>query len=235
MTSHGKTTKSASPRRPRADPGAVSPRVARRERRRERSRAEIVEACRRVLLHEGVAGVTLEAVAKEVGLTKAALYYYYPSKDALLFDIGFDTLEAQAQAVHAAVENAKDGAEALRAIIRETVRTYAARFDDFRITFMHSQVATPGSFRVDPQNLERIRPLNDLTYAGATKKLTDDWKHGRGRVRINPRLMAFLANVAAVGMLTVKGMVEASDDPLLYSDEELVEGLARIFEAAARP
>ncbi|MBK6696775.1 MAG: helix-turn-helix transcriptional regulator [Myxococcales bacterium] len=71
--------------------------MARRERRRERSREEIVEAARRVLLRDGIAATTLDAVAKEVGLTKAALYYYYPSKDALLFEIIFGVLEAQSR------------------------------------------------------------------------------------------------------------------------------------------
>ena len=47
--------------------------------------------------------------------------------------------------------------------------------------------------------------------------------------------MAFLAYLAAVGLLTMKGMVESLDDPLLYSDEQLIEGFARIFEAAAEP
>jgi hypothetical protein len=31
----------------------------------------------------------------------------------------------------------------------------------------------------------------------------------------------------------MKGMVENLDDPLLYTDAQLVEGFARIFEAAA--
>jgi hypothetical protein len=47
--------------------------------------------------------------------------------------------------------------------------------------------------------------------------------------------MVFLANVAALGILTMKGMVEHLGDPLLYSDEELIDALARIFEAAAAP
>ena len=47
--------------------------------------------------------------------------------------------------------------------------------------------------------------------------------------------MAFLAYLAAIGLLTMKGMVESLDDPLLYSDEQLIEGFARIFEAAAAP
>src|SRR5271166_3101450 len=89
-------------------PAEVPPRIARRERRRDRSREEILEATRRVLLRNGIAATTLDAVAREVGLTKTALYYYYPSKDALLFEIVFGAIHAQAQAVHDAVENAKN-------------------------------------------------------------------------------------------------------------------------------
>jgi len=44
-----------------------------------------------------------------------------------------------------------------------------------------------------------------------------------------------LANVSAIGILTFKGMVESVGDPLRWSDEQLIEGLARIFESAAAP
>jgi hypothetical protein len=47
--------------------------------------------------------------------------------------------------------------------------------------------------------------------------------------------MAFLAHLAAIGLLTMKGMVESLGDPLRYSDEQLIEGFARVFEAAASP
>jgi len=210
-------------------------RIKRRERRRDRSREEIVEAARRVLLRSGIAATTLEAVAQEVGVTKAALYYYYPSKDALFFEVIFSTLEAQSRAVHDAVAEAKSGGEALRAIIGETIRTFAPRLDDFRLTFLHGQVAGTAAVHLGAEQLARIRPLNDLTYAGATARLSKEWKRSRGRAGVEPRLMAFLAHISAIGLLTVKGMVESVGDPLLYSDEELTEALARIFEAAAAP
>lgn len=217
-------------------PAAVSPRIARRERRRDRSREEIVEAARRVILRKGLAGTTLDAVAKEVGLTKAALYYYYRSKDALMFELVYATFEQQALAIQAAVNDSSGGGDALRAIIRETIRWFAPRLDDFRLAFMHNQVAGPDTVKVGAESLARVRPLNELVYAGATQKLAADWKEeGKGRARVEPRMMAFLANIAALGVLTMKGMVEAVGDPLLYSDDQLIEALARIFEAAAAP
>jgi AcrR family transcriptional regulator len=230
-----RSAKSASKGAPKAGAQAEdSPKAARRERRRTQSREEIVEATRRVLLRDGIAATTLDAVAKEVGLTKAALYYYFRSKEALLFEVIFGVMSTHAHAVHDAVGSAEDGGDALRAIIRETVEMFAQRIDDFRLTYLHGQVA-PGTLQVSPDSLARIRPLNDLAFADAAKMLERDWKARPGRAGIQPRLMAFLANVAAIGLLTYKGMVESVDDPLLYSDEELIEGLARIFEAAAAP
>jgi AcrR family transcriptional regulator len=228
-----KQPKSKSRRKTPAD--AVAPRIARRERRRERSREEIVAAARRVLLEKGIAGTTLDAVAEEVGLTKAALYYYYPSKDALLFEIMYATLDMQTAAVGDAVGRVASGGEALRAIIAETVRAFAPRLDDFRLTFLHGQVAKPGTVRITKEQLARIRPLNDRTYGGAAKLLAQEWKRDKGRAGVEPRLMAFLAGAAAIGLLTMKGLVESFDDPLLYTDEQLIEGFARIFEAAAAP
>jgi AcrR family transcriptional regulator len=215
---------------------AADVRTARRERRRERSREEIVEAARRVILQKGLAGTTLDAVASEVGLTKAALYYYFPSKEALMFELVYSTFEQESLAIQSAVRDAKGGGAALRAIIRETIRWFGPRLDDFRLVFMQNQVAGSDRVKVGAEHLARIRPLNDIAYAGATRKLADEWKHGgKGRARVDPRMMAFLANVAAVGILTMKGMVESVGDPLLYSDDQLIEALARIFEAAAAP
>jgi len=212
----------------------LSPRVARRERRREQSREEIVDAARRVILEKGLAATTLEAVAKEVGLTKAALYYYYPSKDALFFEIMYGAVAKQSQAIHDAVLEAKDGGEALGAIVRETVRSFAPQMDDFRLTFLLMQLS-PGAARFTPEQFARLRPLNNLAFAGAAKRLTEEWSNKPGRARVEPRLVAFLAHLSALGLLTLKGLVESVGDPLLYSDEQLIEGFAQIFAAAAAP
>jgi AcrR family transcriptional regulator len=207
-------------------------RAARKERRRDRTREEILAAARKVLIGSGVGAMTLEAVAAEAGMSKTGLYYYFPSKDALVFELIYATLERQARAVEDAVEEASDGGDALRAIIRETVRYFAPRLDDFRLAFLFGQVAAAGEIAWSDEQFARLRPLNDLLLAGASARLRAEWKGQKGRAGVEPRLLAFLAFLAAVGVLTVKGMVERVDDPLLYSDEELTEGLARIFAAA---
>jgi AcrR family transcriptional regulator len=210
-------------------------REARLARRRDQSRVEILAAARRVLLSSGVAAMTLDAVATEAGMSKTGLYYYFRSKEALVFELVYGVLERQSRAVHDAVERTVDGGAALGAVIGATVDAFAPQLDDFRLAFLFGQVAGAGALRWDGEQFERIRPLNELLLAGATARLSGEQQGRAARAAVEPRLMAFLAYLAALGLLTMKGMVEPMDDPLLYTDEELVEGFARVFEAAAAP
>jgi AcrR family transcriptional regulator len=207
-------------------------RRARRERKRERSREEILEAARKVLLRKGFTATTLETVAREVGVTKPALYYYFPSKDALLFELMFESLERHAKAVEGAVAKTGDGAQALRALIRESVELFAPHMDDFRLAYLYGQVASQGSLHFNAEQFARIRPLNELWFAGTTERLEKESGVQAGGKPVEPRLMAFLAYLAAIGLLTMKGMVESVNDPLIYSDDQLIDGFGNIFEAA---
>jgi AcrR family transcriptional regulator len=205
--------------------------LSRSQRRRERSRDEILDAARTVLEARGLQGLTMDEVARAVGLTKPALYYYFPSKDALLGELHHRSFAQMSQRLHDAVEATAAGPEALRALIRETVTQYAPRMNDFRLAFLQPQLAAD-ALHATPEQLARIRPLNDLAFAGAAARVQAD--HA-GRAGVHPRLLAFLAHLAALGVLTMKGLVETFDDPLRYTDEELIDALARVFEAAARP
>ena len=224
---------------PEADKGAApagntATRTARQQRRRDRSREEILDAARTVLLSKGLSGMTLEAVAREAGMSKTGLYYYFASKDALAFELVFAALESHATAVSTAVASSSAGGDALGAIVRETVNTFAPNMDDFRLAFMLGQVTTSGGVEISAEQFARIRPLNDLTLGGASALVAKDREHGKSGTAVEPRLLAFLAYLSAIGLLTMKGMVEAHGDPLLYSDEQLIEGFARVFARAAR-
>lgn len=48
------------------------------------TRELIFEACSRILRREGLANLTLESVAEEVGLSKGGLLYHFPNKESLI-------------------------------------------------------------------------------------------------------------------------------------------------------
>ena len=71
-----------------------------RERVRAELTAEITAAARRQLAEVGAAGLSLRAVARELGMASSALYRYFPSRDDLLTRLitdGYDALGAAAE------------------------------------------------------------------------------------------------------------------------------------------
>ncbi len=76
---------------------------------RERARAELTleikEEARRQLAATGADGLSLRAVAKELGMVSSALYRYYPSRDDLLTALIIDAYNA----LGAAAEHALAG------------------------------------------------------------------------------------------------------------------------------
>ena len=74
---------------------------------RERVRAELIreitEIARRQLATDGATGVSLRAIAREMGMVSSAIYRYFPSRDDLLTTLIIDGYNA----VGAAVEKAE--------------------------------------------------------------------------------------------------------------------------------
>jgi AcrR family transcriptional regulator len=104
---------------------ASAPRSARARVRAELTR-EILDTARRQLATEGAAGLSLRAVARELGMVSSALYRYFPSRDDLLTALiidGYEAIGAAAEEADAACERA-DLAGRYRATCR-AVRAWA--------------------------------------------------------------------------------------------------------------
>lgn len=64
--------------------GATNNGASRAEMRREALRLRILRAAEELFLREGLATVTMDSIAAKAGATKATVYKYYQSKDALI-------------------------------------------------------------------------------------------------------------------------------------------------------
>jgi len=82
-----------------------APRTARARARAELTR-EIAEEARRQLAATGANGLSLRAVASELGMVSSALYRYYPSRDDLLTVLIIDAYNAMGEAAEAAIADA---------------------------------------------------------------------------------------------------------------------------------
>lgn len=81
---------------------STKPAPAARSRVREELTREILDAARRQLGEVGSAGLSLRAVAREVGMVSSAVYRYFPSRDTLLTALIVDAYSAVADAAERA-------------------------------------------------------------------------------------------------------------------------------------
>jgi AcrR family transcriptional regulator len=74
---------------------------------RERARAELTreikEEARKQLAETGAQGLSLRAVARELGMVSSALYRYFPSRDDLLTALIIDAYDAMGEVAEAAI------------------------------------------------------------------------------------------------------------------------------------
>ena len=88
-------------------PPRTAPRAATaRERARAELTREIREEARRQLAATGADGLSLRAVARELGMVSSALYRYYPSRDDLLTALIIDAYNALGEAAEQAAAGA---------------------------------------------------------------------------------------------------------------------------------
>jgi AcrR family transcriptional regulator len=85
------------------------------ERRRLRTRQEIIEATHAMLTEQGLEALSIRAVADEINYSPAALYRYFEGKDELIDAVRADCFERLNVTILAAVGSASNSAEALLA------------------------------------------------------------------------------------------------------------------------
>jgi AcrR family transcriptional regulator len=83
-----------------------APRTARARARAELTR-EIVETARAHLSSDGAAGLSLRAVARDLGMVSSAIYRYFPSRDELLTALIIDAYNSLGDAAEQAESSVK--------------------------------------------------------------------------------------------------------------------------------
>lgn len=157
---------------------------------------------------DGVDATSLDALARELGLTKQAILYWFPSKDALLAAV-LDRCATELQDRFArALDGAPDGFARIEAIVGAGFRLAARYPSMLGILREANRIGPPASTRLT----EAVTPL----LSAAAAWLEVEMASGRLR-RHDPNLLVLLAYSAVIG---VAGEVEV----LRALDEEVTLG-----------
>jgi AcrR family transcriptional regulator len=89
-----------------------------RQERRERTRAELLDAARRAFLRDGFHAASLDGIAEDAGYTKGAVYSNFASKDDLLVAVLEGHFSARVEAYEQLIFSTDGIEDAYRAVAR---------------------------------------------------------------------------------------------------------------------
>jgi AcrR family transcriptional regulator len=95
--------------------------------------ASIVDAAMRVLARQGYARTSLMDIAAEVGMSKGAVHYHFPTKEALMGQVLETACEVVAKRTREAWTASGNPIEALRSSLRELWRARAELSDEAKV------------------------------------------------------------------------------------------------------
>lgn len=184
------------------------------ERKRQAKRQSILDAAARLFAHHGYHATRMADIAEELGLQKAALYYYFPSKEALLVELIRTRVGVALEALEAI---AADDSIPPDAKIEAAIRSHLHRFHE------HGDIYTIF-------NSERLHAVSSEA-ASIVDVL------GRRYEKIWAALLAHGARQAAIRPaldlpVVVKGILGTLNNTLTWFDPNgrlTVEGLADIY------
>lgn len=103
--------------------------------KRRISKSEIVETARRLFRAQGYRGTTLDQVAAELGVTRAALYHWLPSKESVLCEIHEQVMDVLLEKLETILAVDADEVERLKAVLRAHVVIVAGNLDAITVFF----------------------------------------------------------------------------------------------------
>lgn len=117
-------------------------------------RERITSAAANLFQVRGIGGVSMQAVAAEVGLSKASLYHYYGSREDLLRHIFGDWAREELERSREIAESEGDAATKLAAFVRLHLNSIVDNLDLYSLSF-REEAQLPEDIRDEFRALKR--------------------------------------------------------------------------------
>lgn len=196
----------------------------------EKSAAQIVAAATRVLARQGYARTSLLDIAKEAGMSKGALHYHFPTKEALVAKVLETVLDHVAQRTLSAWDRASgDPFQAIRSGIHELWEVRRARTDE---------VAVIADLLAQSLYDEQLRPQLAAYYRTASAQVNERLLPALRMLGLRPKVAPELLPRILVGLLDGLVMQHFVDETAIDSEDLViaVENMASaLFELAPPP
>lgn len=149
----------------------------------DQKRAQILKAAAKTFAREGFDRASMNMLARECGISKANIYHYYPSKDALLFDVLDTYLAALRDRVLGLDLAGISPEEQLHQTVHEILLAYQGMDDEHQV-----QTAGLTALSQEQQEILRgyqrdmVRQMSGILRALAPERFSEDRAKLRGAV-----------------------------------------------------
>jgi AcrR family transcriptional regulator len=158
-----------------------------------------MQSARSLLVHQGIENFTVAQVAAVANVSKPAVYYYFDSKEDLVFELSLEVLTAEYQRLERAITDAESGVDSLVALVRTRIDFYMEDRDSFRILHVWGPVL---GLQPRVEGSAQHAALRTL-LARVSERLSAD------RSRFRPTSRVDVAKVPELGWALSQGIVAA--------------------------
>lgn len=208
---------------------APSARIVQKRKRAER---EILEIAQAIVSESGPGAVTLASVAGRLGMTKQSLYHYFSSKEALIRALVATLLDQEVDVLLAAIAKQRSDRKVLGTLIKAYYAHYVDNLGAFRAIYCCTQMYAPFESGLDEITLrEEIHPRTRKLFDVLERRMAGE-RASRAE-RKQARQLAFTAWTSALGLMTMLGVADATNDPIIHPGDALLGTLSVVFDDAA--
>jgi TetR/AcrR family transcriptional regulator, cholesterol catabolism regulator len=207
MVTSSPTTSQVLPRR-----GARE--TERMESRFDRRSAKILAHATNVFYEKGYAGASMRDLSRSSGMSLAGLYYYFESKEKLLYLIQKHTFTTIVERLHERLEQVEDPAERIRVFILNHVEYFLANPKAMKVLSHEDDVLRNG-FGSEIAGIKR-------EYYRICMKLLDDFKRAKG--------LEFSSRIAVLSLFGMMNWIYTWHNPRADANaKELSRQMGDIF------
>lgn len=134
------------------------------------TKRSILKRASRVFANVGYLASTVDDLTEATGLSRGALYHYFPSKEALLFEIVHEALTGFLDTMIAAMRSAQDPVEQFRKVTAAIVDRNARARDEHAIVLNDiNRFSEPNREKLKAIEREIVHRIGDLVMQLDTK------------------------------------------------------------------
>ena len=192
-------------------------------------KTRIIEAAKRVIIKNGIAGATMRGIAEEAGLSTGAIYHYYGSKEQVLYDVMDESLSESKRIA----EESRRGETTKEELINEIYENILKRFkkkDENRVQFYLAQEAILGNSELKDKLKEKYKE-----WICKTEDLFQSM-YGKEQTKYNKAFATLL--IGAIDGVILQLMLNANpaelEDIAKVYHEILKEGIPKFIDHLSR-